>query len=83
MKTDAYRPILVSVRSNQISSIVIFNFFFWTEIGLFTSTFTFDTITKILKTEFYVFWEQTYRNLKSIKFSNYLHVLCALENVIA
>ena len=43
---------------------------------------TFYSISKFLKTEFYVFWTLTYRNLKSIKFSDSLHVLYALENVI-
>ena len=81
--TDVYRQFLVSVINNQIPDIVKFNFFFWTEICLSTSAFTFDSITKILKTEFYLFCTQTYRNLKSVKFSNSLHVLYALENLIA
>ena len=39
-------------------------------------TFIFFTMSQILKRKFYVFWVQTCRNLKSIKFANYLSIIC-------
>ena len=86
MKTEVYRQILVLIINNQILiDIVKFKFFLFSKPKVFylRPLLTFILFAKILKTEFYVFWTQTYRNLKSIKNFNSLHVLYALENVIA
>ena len=37
--------------------------------------FIFSTISRILKTKFFVFWTQKCRNLKSIKFANFLNII--------
>ena len=47
-------------------------FIFGTKSSLSTSVFIFSNIYQILKTKFYIFWTQTCRNLKSIKFANFL-----------
>ena len=44
--------------------------------NLSTSIFIFSTISQILLTKFYVLLPQTYRNLKSIKFTNFLSITC-------
>ena len=49
---------------------------FETKTNLSTSVFIFSTISQILKIIFYVFWAQTCRNLKSIKFANFLRITC-------
>ena len=46
---------------------------FETKSSLSPSVFIFSKITEIFETKLYVLWAQTCRNLKSIKFANYLN----------
>ena len=77
MDVDGVHLVLImktnfSVYFSKIELYIIYK----TKNCLSTSVFTFSTISKILKTKFHVVWTQTRRNLKSIKFANFLSITC-------
>ena len=51
-------------------------FNFETKSSLSTSVYIFPPISQILKGKFHILETQTRRNLKSIKFSNFLGITC-------
>ena len=79
MKTDVDRLILVSITETKFSiyftKIELF-FIFETKSSLSTSFFILFTISRIFKSKCNVFWTQTCRNLKSIKFADFLSFTC-------
>ena len=72
IKMDVDRLLLILIMKTKFpiyfAKIELFSNF-ETKSSLSTSVFIFSAISQILKTTFYVFWTQTYRNLKSIKFA--------------
>ena len=49
---------------------------FETKSSLSASVFIFSNILEIFEIKFYALWTQTCRNLKSIKFANFLSIIC-------
>ena len=49
---------------------------FQSKCFLSASNSIFFAISQILKAKFYVFWEQTSKNLKSVKFTDFLSITC-------
>ena len=74
IKTNVGRLLLVLIMKTNFpiyfAKIELF-FNFETKCTLSTSVFIFPNTSKILETTFYVFWTQTCRNLKSIKFVSF------------
>ena len=80
MKTDVDRLywVLIMEKKNYpiyFSKIELF-FNFETKSSLSMFVFFFFTISQIKKKIVYVLWIQTCRNVKSIKFANFLSITC-------
>ena len=77
IETDVYRLLLV-LKMNKNFPIyfakIEISFNFEIKSSLSTSVLVFSTLTQILKRKFYVLWTEICRNLKSIKFSNFLSI---------
>ena len=79
IETDVNNLLLVLTMNKNLpiyfAKIELF-FNFETKSSLSASVFIINAISQILKIKFYVFWTQTCRNLKSIKFANLLSITC-------
>ena len=79
IKVDVDRLLLVLIIKTTFpiyfAKIELF-FNFETQSSLSTFVLIFFNISEILETKFYALWTQTCRNLKSIKFANFLSITC-------